>query len=80
METIIPKVSCLFVTKCLDKKLSDNIFYNYFEKLHHSEETQQKNAILILLSDKLEVANYSFRLCLNKPVLVMANTYYKVYI
>ena len=47
---MITKELCPMVKKSLDKKLRNNIFDNYFEKLNQSKETRNNNSRLQLSS------------------------------
>ena len=60
IKTIITEESYLFVKKCNVKKSNKKIFDNYSEKLSHSNETWNNNAILKLPSLKLEVSKQRF--------------------
>ena len=47
---MITKELCPLVKKSLDKKLHNNIFDNYFEKLNQSKEIRKNNTTLQLSS------------------------------
>lgn len=60
IKTIIIEESYLFVKKCNVKKSNKKIFDNYSEKLSHSNETWNNNAVLKLPSVKLAVSKQRF--------------------
>ena len=60
IETIIKKEACILVRKCIDKKLNNCIFDNYFDKLSHNKGTRNNNVSLKLTSVKLVVAKQCF--------------------
>ena len=52
-------INCLFVRKCMDKRLCEN-FDEYFNLLHHSKNTRGNNTLLKLPSVKLEFERKGF--------------------